>query len=263
MSKNNESLGKTLFVVIAVCLVCAIVVAGSAVGLKPIQQKNAALDMQRNVLDAAGLLEPTTDVVALFNERVDTRLVSLESLTFVNEVNGKNPTDYDPIATAKKPDYSTKLEKSADIAGIRSREDVTKVYFINDSDGDLETVVLFVRGYGLWGTMYGLLALQPDMNTVRGINFYEHSETPGLGGEIQNPQWVASWTGKEIYTEQGDEVAIEVTKNVTNQAHDVDALSGATLTSNGVENMFRYWFSQQAYGPLLDKIRQGELTTNG
>ncbi|PHR63460.1 Na(+)-translocating NADH-quinone reductase subunit C [Pseudidiomarina marina] len=257
MAKKNESLGKTLFVVIALCLVCAIIVAGSAVGLKPLQQKNAALDMQRNVLDAAGLLTPETDVIAVFEERVETRLFNLNTLEEVDSVDGKNPTEYDPIASAKKAGLGTKLEKSNDLAGIGSREDVAKVYFINDKQGELETVVVYIRGYGLWGTMYGLMAVAPDMNTVKGINYYEHTETPGLGGEIQNPNWTASWEGKEIY--ENDSVALEVTKNVTDKDHQVDALSGATLTSNGVENTMKFWFSENAYGPLFDKIRKGEL----
>lgn len=259
MSNKNETLGKTLLVVVALCLVCAIIVAGSAVGLKPLQQKNAALDMQRNVLDAAGLLQPGTDVVAVFNERVDTRLIDLNTLTFVDSVDGKNATDYNPISVAKKPAFGTKLDKADDVAGIGAREDVAKVYFINDANGELETLVLFVRGYGLWGTMYGLLALESDLNTVKGLNYYQHTETPGLGGEIQNPGWVASWQGKQIYADDLSTVAIDVTKNATDPAHDIDALSGATLTSNGVRNTFQYWFSDKAYGPLLDKIRQGEL----
>ncbi|CUA83655.1 Na(+)-translocating NADH-quinone reductase subunit C [Pseudidiomarina woesei] len=257
MANKNESLGKTLFVVIALCLVCAIIVAGSAVGLKPIQEKNAALDMQRNVLDAAGLLTPETNVVEIFNQRVETRLINLNTLETVDSVDGKSATDYDPIASAKKAGLGTKLEKSNDVAGIGSREDVAKVYFINGNDGALETVVVYVRGYGLWGTMYGLMAIAPDMNTIKGLNFYEHSETPGLGGEIQNPNWVASWEGKEIY--DNGSVALDVTKNVTDKAHDIDALSGATLTSNGVENTMQFWFSDKAYGPLFDKIRKGEL----
>ncbi|WP_369743606.1 Na(+)-translocating NADH-quinone reductase subunit C [Pseudidiomarina sp. PP-1MA] len=257
MANKNESLGKTLFVVIALCLVCAIIVAGSAVGLKPLQQKNAALDMQRNVLDAAGLLTPETNVIELFEQRVETRLFNLNTLEEVESVDGKNATDYDPIASAKKAGLGTKLDKADDEAGIGSREDVAKVYFINDAQGELETVVVFVRGYGLWGTMYGFMAVAPDMNTIKGINYYEHTETPGLGGEIQNPNWAASWQGKEIYAD--GEVALNVTKNVTDQAHDIDALSGATLTSNGVENTMQFWFSDKAYGPLFDKIRKGEL----
>ncbi|PWW16145.1 MULTISPECIES: Na(+)-translocating NADH-quinone reductase subunit C [Pseudidiomarina] len=257
MANKNESLGKTLFVVIALCLVCAIIVAGSAVGLKPLQQKNAALDMQRNVLDAAGLLTPETNVIELFEQRVETRLFNLNTLEEVESVDGKNATDYDPIASAKKAGLGTKLDKADDKAGIGSREDVAKVYFINDAQGELETVVVFVRGYGLWGTMYGFMAVAPDMNTIKGINYYEHTETPGLGGEIQNPNWAASWQGKEIYAD--GEVALNVTKNVTDKAHDVDALSGATLTSNGVENTMQFWFSDKAYGPLFDKIRKGEL----
>ena len=257
MANKNESLGKTLFVVIALCLVCAIIVAGSAVGLKPLQEKNAALDMQRNVLDAAGLLTPETDVIAVFEDRVDTRLINLDTLETVEAVDGKNAIEYDPIASAKKAGLGTKLEKSEDVAGIGALENVAKVYFINGADGALETVVVYVRGYGLWGTMYGLMAVAPDMNTIKGINFYEHSETPGLGGEIQNPSWVANWQGKEIY--ENGEVALEVTKNVTDKDHQIDALSGATLTSNGVENTMQFWFSEKAYGPLFDKIRKGEL----
>ncbi|KFZ28270.1 Na(+)-translocating NADH-quinone reductase subunit C [Pseudidiomarina atlantica] len=259
MAKKNESLGKTLFVVVALCLVCAIVVSGSAVGLKPIQQKNAALDMQRNVLDAAGLLEADTDVVAVFNERVETKLVNLDTLEVVDSANGQDPVAYDPIAAANKPEWSTKLEKSADIAGIGTRENVTKVYLIKGADGELATAVLYVRGYGLWGTMYGLLALESDMNTVKGINFYEHSETPGLGGEIQNPKWVAQWQGKEIYGDEHASIELDIMKNPSQENHDIDALSGATLTSNGVDNLVAYWFSDKAYGPLLDKIRKGEL----
>jgi Na+-transporting NADH:ubiquinone oxidoreductase subunit C len=259
MSNKNETLGKTLFVVVALCLVCAIIVAGAAVGLKPLQKKNAALDMQRNVLDAAGLLQQGTDVVALFEQRVVTRLVDLTSLEFVADVAGINPTEYDPIAVAKKPGLGTKLVKADDTAGIGARENVAKLYFINGSDGELETLVVFIRGYGLWGTMYGLLALEPDMNTIKGINFYQHMETPGLGGEIQNSNWVASWQGKQVYGDDLTTVKIDVTKNVTDPAHHIDALSGATLTSNGVENTFQYWFSAKAYGPLLEKIRQGEL----
>lgn len=259
MSNKNETLGKTLFVVIALCLVCAIIVAGSAVGLKPLQQKNAALDMQRNVLDAAGLLQADTDVIAVFEQRVQTRLVDLTTLQYVDQVDGKNATDYNPITVAKKPGLGTKLAKAEDTAGIGARENVTKLYFINDSNGDLETLVVFIRGYGLWGTMYGLLALEPDLNTIKGLNFYEHMETPGLGGEIQNPNWVAGWQGKQLYGDDMSTVQIDVTKNVTDPAHHVDALSGATLTSNGVENTFQYWFSDKAYGPLLEKIRQGEL----
>lgn len=259
MAKKNESLGKTLFVVIALCLVCAIIVAGSAVGLKPIQQKNAALDMQRNVLDAAGLLEPSTDVVELFNKRVETKLINLNTLEVVEQVNGQSPSEYNPVTAANKPELSSPVE-GEDKASIGTREDVTKVYFINNEQGELETLVLYIRGYGLWGTMYGLISLQPDLSTVRSVNFYEHSETPGLGGEIQNPKWVAQWSGKEIYGKNNEQVEFDVMKSPAQENHDVDALSGATLTSNGVDNLMEYWFSDKAYGPLLEKIRKGELT---
>lgn len=259
MANKNETLGKTILVVVVLCLVCSVIVSGAAIGLKPLQQKNAALDMQRNVLDAAGLLEADTDVVGLFEERVQTRLVNLNDFSVHDSLNGQPAIQYDPRAAARDAEISTDIDKSDDVAGIGTREDYAQVYFINNTDGELETLVLHIRGYGLWGTMYGLLALESDLNTIRGINFYEHSETPGLGGEIQNPRWVENWQGKEIYGDDLASVKIDVTKNVSNADHDVDALSGATLTSNGVEYIFEFWFSDLGYGPMLEKLRQGEL----
>src|SRR5690606_18672764 len=107
----------------------------------------------------------------------------------------------------------------------------------------------------------GLLALSADdMNTVKGLNFYEHGETPGLGGEITNPKWVQKWIGKKIYGDDG-KVKIELVKGGASEdaTYKVDALSGATLTSNGVEHLFQYWMGPNGYKPLLDKMREGAL----
>ncbi|WP_404402136.1 Na(+)-translocating NADH-quinone reductase subunit C [Idiomarina seosinensis] len=256
MSKKNESLGKTVGVVLALCLVCSIVVSGAAVGLKPMQEKNAALAMQRNILGAAEILEPGMDVPSAYDKRIKPLVVSLQDYQVMRD---KNPAEFDNRKAANDPETSTKLDKSTDIAGLGTMENMTEVYLVMDENGNRDGAVLHVRGQGLWGTMYGLISLEDDLKTVRGINFYEHSETPGLGGEITNPGWIASWKGKELFGDDGN-VKFDVVKGGANNEHQVDALSGATLTSNGVDALIDFWMSDKAYGPLLAKLRKGELT---
>lgn len=256
MSSNNESLGKTVGVVLALCLVCSIVVAGSAVGLKPMQERNAALAMQENILDAAGILEAGMDVPTVYNERINPLVVSLQDYQVNQDM---DPADFDNRKAAGDPELSSKLQKSNDPAGLGTLENMTEVYVVQDAQGNRNGAVLHIRGQGLWGTMYGLIALEDDLNTVRGVTFYEHSETPGLGGEITNPAWVKTWQGKEIYGDDG-KVKFTLVKGGASGEHQVDALSGATLTSNGVSALMGFWMGDKAYGPLLDKLRKGELT---
>ncbi|WP_290654770.1 Na(+)-translocating NADH-quinone reductase subunit C [Idiomarina sp.] len=256
MASKNESLGKTIGVVLALCLVCSILVAGSAVALKPMQEKNAALAMQRHILNAAGILEAGMDIPSVYDERIKAHVVSLEDYQVVQD---KDPKDFDNRKAAGDPETSTKLDKSTDIAGLGTMENMTEVYLVMDENGNRNGAVLHIRGQGLWGTMYGLISLEDDMSTVRGVHFYEHSETPGLGGEITNPAWVKTWEGKELYGDDG-KVKFDLVKGGASNEHEVDALSGATLTSNGVDATIDFWMSEKAYGPLLDKLRKGELT---
>ena len=133
---------------------------------------------------------------------------------------------------------------------------------INIPDGfidkkNIDKIILPIRGYGLWGTLYGFISLEEDFNTVSGIEFYEHKETPGLGAEVDNPKWKSSWKGKKIY--QNNQVALKVIKGKVeiddNQAsYKVDGLSGATITSRGVSNMVEYWFGESGYSMLLKEL---------
>ncbi len=123
-------------------------------------------------------------------------------------------------------------------------------------------MILPVRGYGLWSTLYGFLALESDGNTIAGLGFYEHGETPGLGGEVDNPRWKAQWPGKEVY-EDGDPVIRlikgSVDPNAANAEHKVDGLAGATLTSKGVTNLLQFWLGERGFKPFLDNLKSGEV----
>lgn len=261
MSKQQESTSRTLLVTLLVCLVCSVFVASAAVMLKPTQIENRLLDKQRSILSIAGLLEKgmsADDIKALYAERIVAKVVDLETGTFTDAL---DPLTFDPLAAAKDPKLSHALSGEQDIASIRRLERFSTVYLV-EQGGELETVVLPVRGYGLWSTLYGFMALQSDLDTVVGFGFYQHGETPGLGGEVDNPKWIGLWPGKQLFDENGELVVQIVKGNVDAESpqaiHQVDGLAGATLTSNGVNNLLHFWLGENGFGPFLAKLRAGE-----
>jgi Na+-transporting NADH:ubiquinone oxidoreductase subunit C len=249
-------------VALAVSLVSSVFVAGAAVSLKPLQTQNRLLDKQRSIAAIAGMNGrelPAAQVRALFGDTIKARLVNLETGDFADDFNAET---FDPLKAAKDPQLSLRLSKDEDIASIKRRERFTTVYMIEDAQGGIETLILPIRGYGLWSTLHGFMALKGDLNTVVGLGFHQHAETPGLGGEVDNPRWRGQWEGKQLFDEQGA-VAVQIVKGgVDPQSaaaiHQVDALAGATLTSNGVDNLLKFWLGEQGFGPFLAKLRSKE-----
>lgn len=250
----NDSTKKTVVVAAALCLVCSVLVSGAAVFLKPQQEYNKALDKRRNILQIAGLMEEGKSVDELFKQ-IETRVVDLESGEYVELADA---SAYDQRKAAKDPALSVALSAEQDIASIRRRAKQASVYLVKDGEA-LKTIILPVHGYGLWSTLYGFLALEADATTVAGFGFYEHAETPGLGGEVDNPNWRAMWPGKIVHSDAG-QVALEVIKgsvsaDTPGAQHKVDGLAGATLTSRGVSNLLQFWMSEQGFGAYLRNIK--------
>lgn len=253
----KDSISKTLTVTVLLCVVCSVVVSAAAVLLKPQQVSNKELDRKTNILAAAGLNEPGKSVDELFAQ-ITTKIVDLETGKFTDAVNAAT---YDAAKAAKDPARSIKLDRSADIASIKRQARYMPVYLVQNGD-QIEKIILPVHGYGLWSTLYGFLALEGDLNTVVGLGFYSHAETPGLGGEVDNPAWKALWPGKQVYAEGSMEPELHLIKGNVNQAlpeavHQVDGLSGATLTSNGVSNLVKFWLGENGYAPFLANLRAG------
>lgn len=254
MAGNNESVSKTLLVAFLVCVVCGVVVATAAVSLRPVQNENKLIDKRMNILLAAGMYDASQDVNDQF-ETIERKFVDIDSGDYV-----EMPESYDQRTAAKDPKQSERLSGDEDIAGIKNQAKVAEVYLARGDNGELSRIILPVHGYGLWSTLYGFLALEPDANTVAGLGFYEHGETPGLGGEVDNPKWKALWEGKKLYGDQGD-VEIQVIKgtveaNTPNAEHKVDGLAGATLTSKGVSNLLEFWVGSNGFGPYLKRMQQ-------
>lgn len=256
LAMNNDSLEKTIAIALSLCLLCAVLVSFSAVALKPLQFDNKELDMKKNILDVAGLLEVDTDIDKAFEEQIEPKLVDIETGDYVENM---DVVDYDQRKAAKDPAQSIAIPADKDIAHIRVKAKIAKVYLVKKGD-DIQSIILPVNGYGLWSTLYGFIALADDGQTVQSINFYDQAETPGLGGEVVNPNWRALWNGKKVYSESGEPalglVKGVVDKNKPGSEYQVDGLAGATLTSNGVSNLIKYWMGNEGFAPYLNKVRK-------
>lgn len=274
----RDSVKQTFFVAVLLCLVCSLLVSASAVGLRSFQEENKRRNKQRNILIAAGLYDPDefSDSVIkdVFDEdaeselQITTRILDLDTGEYLTDEKAKEIlgvaeiSDYDQAQAASIPDLSSAVPQSEDIASIKRRERYSYVYEVREK-GQLTQFVLPVRGYGLWSTLWGYAAVDaqslskgPAQITIDGLKYYEQQETPGLGGEVDNPKWLAQWKGKHIYDANWN-VKIKVTKGPEGD-YEVDALSGATITSNGVTYMMEYWFGENGFRPFLKKLTEGD-----
>lgn len=254
----SETAGKTLTVATVLCGVCSVLVAGAVVVLKPKQIFNADIDFKKNVLMAAGMYTPSADINEVF-KTVEPIVVNLETGKIAE---GVDVNTFDVAKAEKDPSSVVELSKKEDVAGIKKISKLQKVFLVK-KDGEIDQIVLHVYGKGLWSTMKGFVSLDKDGVTVRGFNYYAHGETPGLGGEVDNPKWIAQWPGKKVYNEEF-KPAIDVLKalvdpNDPQAMYKIDGLSGATLTANGVENTFQFWMSEAGYGKFLENLRNGEI----
>ncbi len=262
--RQRDSVGYAIGVATVLCVVCSLAVSAAAVALRPLQEANKKLDQQKNILDATGLAigEYGKPANELSREQID-ELYSWISEKLVDLDTGEYNTEldidkYDPREAADKEPTSVAIEDPAFDPGVDRREKVATVYFVRrKGEGPVRQVVLPVYGKGLWSTLYGYLALKSDLETIQGLTFYSHGETPGLGGEVDNPSWKAQWVGRKLYDDNGTPAA-QVFKGPAppENAYAVDGLSGATITSRGVTNLLRYWASDDGYGPFLSKLEQ-------
>jgi len=252
----NDSVTKTLGVAFVICLVCSLVVSFAAVNLRDLQKENATNNQSIKILQAAKIYDSSVDVKIQFS-KLEMKYVDFNSGKILDSYENFVIEDYDQLKSTRNPNLSTSLSASEDIAIIKNRENVGKFFIVRNEDSSIDKLILPIRGYGLWGTLYGYMAIEEDFNTVAGLEFYDHKETPGLGAEVDNPKWKAMWPGKKIY--ENDEVKLAVMKGKVetddaNIDYKIDGLSGATLTSRGVTNMISYWFGESGYAKLFKEL---------
>lgn len=261
---QRDSIANTFRVAILLCLVCSVAVSSLAVGLRGIQKQKKEEFRQQNILKAAGLWPEDSKNVkttALFEEKITPVVLDL-SKDKLSKAWSPGAPEIEIEAALRDSELSQAIDGSdetgTDIAGIRRRERYATIYEVRDGD-TLKTLILPIRGYGLWSTLWGFIAIDfssatedPTSLKVAGLTYYKHAETPGLGGEVDNSTWKAKWHDKRVFDSDW-KVQLEVAKNASTD-YQVDALSGATLTSNGVSNMLLYWLGEPGYGPYLKSL---------
>lgn len=243
---------KTVIFAAIVCLVCAILVSSAAVGLKEQQKENEVLDRQKKVLDVAGLL---TDAVAsnadelkkVYKQRVKPKLFDLKK----DGCKDQNVDTFDQLKASKDPALSSVAPGNK--AKVQRIPHCGMLYEITSAQDQnkIETVIIPVEGKGLWSTLYGFIAMDTNGVDVKGLTFYKHAETPGLGGEVDNPKWKAKWKGKKAFKAGSKVPALYVQKGSSRDEYSVDGLSGATLTSNGVTHLLQFWLAEERFGSYL------------
>lgn len=257
---RRDSVGYTVAFAAAVCLVCAIPIAGAAMYLRPTQQENQRVDRLSKVLGVAGLTTPTeklsrTEVLDRFSTNITPRVINFATGEYNDSV---DVTTFDQRAAARDPAQSELAPQNS--ARVVRVPKFALVYEKQEA-GKITSLILPIQGYGLWSTMYGYIALEADAKTIAGITFYEHGETPGLGGEIENPRWQAKWIGRVAFDEKG-EVVVEVIKGAAGppatDPHRIEGLAGATITSRGVTNTLEFWLGPNGFGPFLTQYRRSQ-----
>jgi Na+-transporting NADH:ubiquinone oxidoreductase subunit C len=248
---------KPFYSVLVLAFVCSALVAGAAVGLRPMQEANRALDQKKNILYAAGLYDSEKSIEEMFTP-IETKIVDLATGNFVTE-EVVDPATFKQAKAAFTDEFGRNLTGEEDIAKIKRLEKYSVVYLVKNQ-GKTEQVILPVRGKGLWSTMYAYVSLAADMSTIKGVSFYEHGETPGLGGEIENKRWQESWQEKKIYSDSG-EVVLSFAKGKSSATgaaslHEIDGLSGATLTTKGVDSLMEFWFDDHGFKPFITAMKK-------
>jgi Na+-transporting NADH:ubiquinone oxidoreductase subunit C len=257
---NKDSPQRALLVVLLTALVCSSLVSAAVVVLRPIQLNNQMLDRSRNIMQLTGLL-PTDqaieddDMLALYKS-LDLRIIDIDAAGYDGEI---DPATFDKRQAQNDPERSVVIPAGQDQANLGRRSRFAPVYMVWNEDG-LDRVILPVRGSGMWSMLYGYIALQPDLNTISGMIFYEQNETPGLGDQITHAHWLGQWQGRQVYDYQGNprfrinEGMVE--PGSATAEYEVDALTGATVTADAVTNMMHYWFGPHGYQPFLLAMRE-------
>lgn len=252
-----------------ICVFCALILANAATLLKPKQVANAQLDILVNILGAVGhdvpelKKKPSEEVFTLFDKEFDVILLD----------ENNNETDRDfmekELVSLGYPEADIKgLDKGALLSKFETKKALLakksdksleeydpnyKVVYVHKASGSADAYVIPIDGYGLWDLMKGYIALGTDLNTVKGITFYEHKETPGLGAEVTQDWFKDQWKGKKILKD-GKLVSVTIAKGQgSGGPHEVDGMSGATLTGNGINDFILA--DLQRYEPYFKTLR--------
>lgn len=229
----------------------------ASVGLKPAQDKQVELDTKKKILGAVmdiSSLEDANEILTLYDKRVQSVVVDINGEPVETDAKGKS-------LEAEK----VNIQKNYRFAKEERLYPVFK--FMSESDSKVVDAYIFpMFGSGLWDWISGYLAVDSDLNTVRGVAFDHKQETPGLGARITSEVIQSRYVGKELYNEQEQLVSITMVKGEGNSGlteHQVDGMSGATMTAKGVNMMLtQYLECYQSYIKKIKSDKSNKLALN-
>lgn len=255
---SNDSILKTFLVTFLLCLVCSVLVCMAALVRIDREAYNQLLETRKTVLAAGGYeqqIEEGASEEELFNN-FEMKMLDISAGEITTAIDAK---EYNPKDAMDNPDMVVDIPAASDVAGMKQRPKYARI-FVDTTNGQ---VVLPINGPGMWGPIFAYIGVKADGNTVNGLKFYQHAETPGLGAEIEKPKFLNQWVGKELYSDSGN-LAIKVVKNGKYDAnsadaiHTIDGLAGATVTGSKVQAFVQYWFSDHGYGKYLATLTKGK-----
>lgn len=250
-----NSTPRALTVTLAVGFTCALLVSVVSVGLRPLQQANVEAE---RIAQLQLVVEALADIggargISHSLADLEARVVELDSGNYVDGVEVS-------VAGAERAADSVLLPADADLAGIKRRERYAQIYLVSGSKRQPGLIVLPVRGRGYQSTLYAWLVIDGDTQTIRALKFYRHGETPGVGSRITEPEWEAKWRDLRAFDDQGVlRVGIRGSagSGIDEYAtYKVDAISGATRTTQGVDGMVRFWLGEYGFAPYLKRIER-------
>ncbi len=248
-----DSTRRALTVALVVAFVCGLLVSAVAVNLRPIQRANieaerlAQLQLVLTALSGIGR-EQSID-------SLEQHMVELASGRFDDSIDGAL---FDADRAAASATAGTAIPSELDLAGLKRRALHAQVYLVRDDAGRIDLIILPVSGRGYQSTLRAWLVLDGDTRTVRALKFYQHGETPGVGARIEEPEWEAKWQGLRAFDDAGVlRIGVRIGAGYSDDAgYQVDGISGATRTTQGVDGMLRFWLGDFGYAALLQRIRE-------
>lgn len=233
--------------IILFSIITTIVLGGllsvASVGLGPRQQIQIELDTKRSILNAVMDLQKTDDVLDIYDQRIESLVVDIDGNEVTEDESG-NPIVAENVSIEKN--YKLPPE-----------DRLYPVFLYKGENDQVDAYILPIYGNGLWDVIWGYVALDKDLNTIKGAVFDHKGETPGLGARIAEEDVQSRFVGREIYEDDGELVSVSMLKGEGNfpeslDQHHVDGLAGATITARGVNNMLRNYLKY--YQNYLDKI---------
>ena len=240
-----------------VAFVCGLLVSVVSVSLRPLQLANIEAERIAQLQLVLGALSTLGRGKTI--DELEQRMVELSSGRFDDSIDAAG---FNAERAAASSTRGVAIPAELDLAGLKRRARHAEVYLVRDAAGRIELFILPVSGSGYQSTLHAWLVLDGDTKTVQALKFYRHGETPGVGARIDEPEWQARWSGLSAFDNAG-ELRIGVRASAAgydeNAAYQVDGISGATRTMQGVDGLLRFWLGEFGYAPLLRRIREEKL----